>query len=110
MSTIICDNRNMTMQGRGGHRGSSRQRGYTRQWDKARLQHLNEHPLCVICSAAGRITQATEVDHIKAHHGDMALFWDVTNWQSLCRPCHEGKSSAEQTGHGSTGIDGWPIG
>ncbi|WP_323784771.1 HNH endonuclease signature motif containing protein [Thalassovita sp.] len=31
---------------------------------------------------------ATVVDHIKAHRGDERLFWDRTNWQPLCAPCH----------------------
>ena len=69
-------------------RSSSRQRGYTRQWEKARAVHLLNHPLCVMCMATGRITPANVVDHIVPHRGDQALFWDRSNWQSLCAEHH----------------------
>jgi len=34
-------------------------------------------------------TAASVVDHIVAHRGDQELFWDQSNWQSLCKPCHD---------------------
>jgi 5-methylcytosine-specific restriction protein A len=43
---------------------------------------------------------ANEVDHIKPHKGDMALFWDSSNWQSLCKPCHSAKTATEDGGFG----------
>jgi len=76
-------------------RGSQRERGYTRQWEKARLAFLREHPLCVHCEAQGFVTAATDVDHRIPHRGDQALFWNVANWQPLCRPCHSRKTRAE---------------
>ncbi len=60
---------------------------------------LREHPLCVLCSQIGGGTAATVVDHIQPHRGDYDLFWDPTNHQALCKPCHDGaKKSQEMTG------------
>ncbi len=39
--------------------------------------------------------RANEVDHIKPHNGDLALFWDESNWQSLCKACHSRKTMGE---------------
>lgn len=64
-------------------------RGYNGQWQKT---YLREHPLCAECLKQGRYTQATVVDHIRPHRGDKALFWDKSNWQSLCKPCHDRKT------------------
>lgn len=66
----------------------SASRGYGHAWRIARAQFLIEHPLCVMCYAAGIVTAATVVDHIKPHRGCMVLFWDRTNWQPLCATHH----------------------
>lgn len=63
---------------------------YDRRWRKARLAHLAKHPLCAMCKSAGRIEAATIVDHIEPHRGSERLFWARSNWQSLCKPCHDG--------------------
>ncbi|AKV07907.1 HNH endonuclease [Pseudomonas fluorescens NCIMB 11764] len=68
---------------------TSNQRGYTYEWQQARLVFLNENPLCTYCDREGRVTGACIVDHKIPHRGDMVLFWDRTNWQSLCKPCHD---------------------
>ncbi|MGM9590559.1 MAG: HNH endonuclease signature motif containing protein, partial [Faecousia sp.] len=41
---------------------------------------------------AGRLTPATVVDHIIPHRGDRKLFWDESNWQPLCKDCHNRKT------------------
>ncbi len=85
---------------------------YDAQWQKARLRFLGNHPLCVICLKRGRVSPATVVDHIKPHKGDMELFWDSDNWQSLCKQCHDGhKQSIEKGGIGRMGaaLDGVPV-
>jgi 5-methylcytosine-specific restriction protein A len=43
---------------------------------------------------------ATEVDHKVPHRGDQDLFWDTSNWQSLCKPCHSAKTAREDGGFG----------
>ena len=42
---------------------------YTYQWRKTSKAFLKEHPLCVHCEKEGRLTPATEVDHIIPHGG-----------------------------------------
>ena len=63
-------------------------------WRKARAHFLREHPLCVACSARGRVRAAVAVDHIKPHREDLALFWNQDNWQGLCTRCHNAKTAA----------------
>jgi hypothetical protein len=82
------------------------------RWRKLRLAHLRTHPLCVMCKEAGRVTAASVVDHVKAHKGNEALFWDQSNWQSLCKPCHDRHAqSRDRTGKTPSviGLDGWPV-
>ena len=67
-------------------RGSTRERGYTWKWQKARKTFLQRNLLCVKCLEAGRTIAATDVDHIVPHKGDQQLFWDSSNWQALCDP------------------------
>ena len=73
-------------------RGGADARGYNAKWRKARLAFLRQHPLCAECMKEGRLTPATVVDHIRPHRGDQALFWDMANWQSLCKDCHDRKT------------------
>ncbi len=72
---------------------SACKRGYDRNWQSARTAYLAEHPLCRSCRQAGRVAEATVVDHIVPHRGDQRLFWDITNWQSLCKRCHDKKTA-----------------
>ncbi|MGI9564500.1 HNH endonuclease [Pseudomonas fulva] len=75
---------------------TSSQRGYNYKWQKARERYLLDNPLCVYCGRSGRVTAASVVDHVIAHRGDMTLFWDQSNWQSLCKPCHDSVKQAEE--------------
>lgn len=78
---------------------TSTQRGYGYKWQQAREGYLKKHPLCVMCEANGRVEEATVVDHIQPHEGDMTLFWDRKNWQPLCKHCHDSvKQSLEKLG------------
>jgi len=83
-------------------RGTAHERGYTYTWRKARKRYLAANPLCRECEAEGRVTPATEVDHIIPHNGDMDLFWDEDNWQGLCKPHHSSKTAKEDGGWGRT--------
>ncbi|RKR79607.1 HNH endonuclease [Marinobacter nauticus] len=82
-------------------RGSSTQRGYGYKWRQARRDWLMANPLCAECNRQGRITAATDVDHIIPHRGDLKLFWSRSNWQSLCHPCHSRKTAREDGGFGN---------
>ena len=71
---------------------SSSSRGYGSAWQKARKKFLTAHPLCVMCQQEGKYVKATVVDHIIPHRGDQKLFWDTSNWQSLCEHHHNLKT------------------
>lgn len=58
---------------------------------------LEKHPLCESCKRNGKYVQAAVVDHIKPHRGDSKLFWDKSNWQSLCKSCHDKKTGNEDS-------------
>lgn len=80
-------------------RQTAAQRGYGYKWQQARAGWLRKHPLCMQCERIGRRRVATVVDHVVAHRGDMKLFWDRANWQSLCKPCHDSwKQRLEKSG------------
>jgi 5-methylcytosine-specific restriction protein A len=46
------------------------------------------------------ITSATVVDHIIPHKGDMAIFWNKSNHQALCKTHHDIKTASEDGGFG----------
>ena len=77
-------------------KSGANERGYTYAWQQARKRWLELHPLCVYCKRDGSVRPATVVDHVVPHRGDMALFWDRENWQSLCFTCHSSKKQAEE--------------
>ena len=55
---------------------------------------IADHPLCAKCRENGKLTPATVVDHIIPHRGDPVLFWDRSNWQPLCKDCHDRKTGS----------------
>jgi 5-methylcytosine-specific restriction protein A len=67
------------------------------RWQMLRSKILFACPLCVECSKLGRHTSASVVDHIVAHKGNINLFWDAENLQSLCKTCHSAKTSKEDS-------------
>lgn len=86
------------------HRGSAAARGYGRRWRKARQTFLARNPFCTTVDPDGCTRIATIVDHIEPHRGDDKLFWDTTNWQPLCKHCHDVKTARED------GAFGRPVG
>ena len=76
------------------NRDSAYNRGYDSKWAKARIAYLSKHPVCAMCQKVDRVTVATVVDHIVPHRGDKKLFWDSTNWQPLCKKCHDKKTAS----------------
>jgi 5-methylcytosine-specific restriction protein A len=77
-------------------RPSPSRRGYGRNWQRVRLAVLSEEPLCRDCKAAGRIVEATEVDHVD---GDVSNL-DRANLVPKCKPCHSRKTVAQDGGLG----------
>ncbi|KUP91789.1 HNH endonuclease [Tritonibacter horizontis] len=92
-----------------------------------RPQHLAREPLCRACLRRGIIndgslTAAGEdqanarrrflvVDHVIPHRGDLGLFLDPANLQTLCPDDHDqNKQRLEARGYSQErGADGWPI-
>ena len=56
---------------------------------------LLREPCCRECARRGIRTPATDVDHVRDHRGDWALFTDRDNLQSLCHSCHSRKTMRE---------------
>ncbi|MCT9125512.1 HNH endonuclease [Cupriavidus gilardii] len=50
------------------------------------------------------------VDHIVPHKGDSKLFWSRSNWQALCKPCHDRKAATEDGGFGGGAAVVLPFG
>lgn len=71
---------------------------YTKSWRELRTVQLIKEPFCRICAEAGIRTPAEDVDHIIPHRGDMMMFCDMNNLQSLCHSCHSRKTAAETAG------------
>ena len=64
-----------------------------RRWMQAKSLWLMQHPLCQHCKQAGKVTMATEVDHV------MPLCKggtdDPQNLSSLCAECHRTKTNQD---------------
>ncbi|MCL4065331.1 HNH endonuclease [Pseudomonas sp. GX19020] len=96
-------------------------------WRNARLAHLSAEPICRYCRQAGITNDGSltaggarqadhrrrflVVDHIVPHRGDLGLFWDRLNWQTLCPDHHDiVKQREEVRGFSNArGPDGWPL-
>lgn len=83
----------------------------TRHWKLIRGRQLALEPLCAYCRELGHVEPATVVDHIEPHRGDPALFYDVSNLQSLCKACHDGaKQQQEKSGYlRGSNVQGLPL-
>ena len=85
------------LKGEGWRAGkTTTERGYGYRWQQARLRHLAAHPLCAMCEAENKTVVATVVDHRIPHRGDQALFWNESNWQSLCATHHSGEKQRQE--------------
>lgn len=80
-----------------------------RKLQQIRGAHLRAHPLCVMCQAKGRLTAATQLDHIKALVNGGTN--DDSNYQGLCDDCHVEKTAADlgRRHRPTIGLDGWPV-
>ena len=74
-----------------------------------RAHVLRIEPLCRTCRAKGKVTVATEVDHIIPLHQGGEEF-DPDNCQPQCHDCHAEKSARDEGKRPKVaiGIDGWP--
>lgn len=65
------------------------------EWKLLRGNQLLEEPFCRECARRGVRRYATDVDHIRDHKGDWAVFTDPENLESLCHSCHSRKTARE---------------
>lgn len=73
------------------------ERGYGARWQKEREQFLRLHPFCRTCLEQDGVERLGDtVDHRVAHRGDQGIFWDKSNWQTLCRTHHSGDKQREE--------------
>ena len=64
-------------------------------WKRLRENQLLREPFCRERARRGVRRYATDVDHIRDHKGDWALFTDPGNLESLCHSCHSRKTARE---------------
>jgi 5-methylcytosine-specific restriction protein A len=79
-------------------RGSARERGYDRTWEKLRRMKLAHDPLCQIQTHCSGATLATEVDHRVPIRQRPDLRLVMSNLQSACHRCHAAKTVRESGG------------
>ncbi len=72
---------------------------YNYRWQKERKAFLVANPLCAVHKKRGKVVAAEVVDHVIPHRGNLDLFWDKSNWQPLCKFCHDShKQAIEKSG------------
>jgi len=82
---------------------SGKSRGYGHSWRVLRAAILErDGHLCQPCRRAGRLTVASEVDHITPR--SMGGTESPENLQAICKTCHSRKTAAEgaTARHGAT--------
>jgi 5-methylcytosine-specific restriction protein A len=79
-------------------RGSARQRGYGRPWDKASKGHLSRNPFCRYCALGvfgeARTSAASLTDHLYPQRTYPGVFWRTEWWVESCSDCHDGPKQA----------------
>jgi hypothetical protein len=80
-------------------RPNANARGYcSARWRRFRALQLQRQPLCVACEKEGRITMATDVDHIRPVTGpDDESFLRFSAVQSFCAAHHSQKTAREDS-------------
>lgn len=84
----------------------------SKRWRKLRKEVLSDNPMCMCPADCG--LEATVVDHIEPHRGDMKLFWDRRNLQALAKRCHDSWKQKLEGGRSydplkGTDITGQPL-
>jgi len=67
---------------------------------------------CGLLLTGGRSdVRSAVVHHLSPHKGNLKLFYDPDNLQSVCWSCHSGDIQSEEVkGYDSSiGVDGWPV-
>lgn len=70
---------------------------HSKEWKAVRLIALTrDNFICVECKKNNKITKAEIVDHVIELRDDYSKRLELTNLQSLCRPCHNTKTEQER--------------
>lgn len=84
----------------------------TRAWTVQSITEREREPLCRMCKAVGRITEAVCIDH-KVPLADGGSLHDPENLQPLCSACHRKKSAIEArdrpVSRGPYPSEGWIV-
>jgi 5-methylcytosine-specific restriction endonuclease McrA len=66
------------------------------RWRRLRWQILvRDNFTCKLCGKLEGDSSQLVADHVKAHRGNVDLFWDPNNLQALCKACHNSTKQAE---------------
>ncbi len=69
----------------------------TKRWQRLRwLVLVRDLFTCQRCGKVEADTSQLVADHRKRHRGVEALFWDILNLWTLCKPCHDGWKQAQE--------------
>jgi 5-methylcytosine-specific restriction endonuclease McrA len=79
-------------------------KAYGSRWARLAKDFLKQHPLCRMCGDPAQV-----VDHTEKHDYDAVTFWDRSNWQSLCKACHDGPKQRMEKARPMAGVDGLPL-
>ncbi len=77
-----------------------------------RDNYLCQRSGCNVPLVSGRTDKRSAVvHHLTPHKGNLELFYDPANLQSVCWSCHSGQiHSEEKLGYSlEIGLDGWPV-
>jgi 5-methylcytosine-specific restriction enzyme A len=77
------------------NRPSSPRRGYDAAWRRARDAQRAREPLCRMCLAEGRVTEASVVDHIISVQERPDLRLEPSNLRSLCKAHHDWRTAGD---------------
>lgn len=71
----------------------------TPDWRRLRLDTFRRDGFTCQMTGCGRVEGnlgRLVCDHVRPHRGDRALFFEPTNLQTLCKPCHDSRKQAEE--------------
>ncbi|MFP5078640.1 HNH endonuclease [Rhizobium sp. YIM 134829] len=69
----------------------------TARWKRLRIATFTRDLFtCRLCSSVEGDTSKLVCDHVIPHKGDLELFWDETNLQTLCKTCHDREKQRQE--------------
>jgi 5-methylcytosine-specific restriction endonuclease McrA len=69
----------------------------TARWQALRLRvFVRDLFTCQRCGRLEGDTSKLVADHKKPHRGDERLFFDESNVETLCKPCHDAEKQREE--------------